>query len=326
MRRFPLFILSLLATAQPTLAETVTLSPTVLTEWKAVYGRIESRDRVPARARIGGTVTELAVSEGDMVTSGQTIATVVDDKLSFRLDANAAQRETVAAQLANAEKELDRGEALLKQGVTTVQRLDVLRTQVEVLRGQISSIDAEAEVIRQSQTEGKVLAPASGRILDVPVPQGAVVMPGEALATLSVGGTFLRLAIPERHAAMLVEGRTISIETADGPREGRLAKVYPLVENGRLIADVEVEGLSDRLVDARILVRLPLAERTALLVPQSALFSRSGLDFVQVETATGTKSRVVVPGGRADGGLVEILSGLQSGDLVVTDPAEVGHD
>ncbi len=112
-------------------------------------------------------------------------------------------------------------------------------------------------------------------------------MPGEALATLSVGGTFLRLAIPERHAAMLVEGRTISIETADGPREGRLAKVYPLVENGRLIADVEVEGLSDRLVDARILVRLPLAERTALLVPQSALFSHSGLDFVQVETATG---------------------------------------
>ena len=329
MNPTPLLLLSLGLFAQPLLAGTVEIRPVALTEWKAVYGRIESRDRVPARARIGGTVVELTVSEGDAVQAGQPIATVVDDKLTFRLNANAAQRESVAAQLANAEKELARGETLLGQGVTTVQRLDTLRTQVEVLRGQRAAIDAEAEVIRQSQTEGQVLAPASGRILDVPVSEGAVVMPGEALATLSVGGTFLRLAVPERHAPLLQEGAAIRIEGPDGPQEGRLVKLYPLVENGRVIADVEVDGLPDRLVDARILVRLPMGQRDALVIPASALISQAGLDFVQSETAAGTVTRAVVPGqrsGTGDTATVEILSGLSSGDRVVTDPAGAGHE
>ena len=38
------------------------LEPTMLTEWKAVYGRIEVRDRVPARARLGGTLTALNIT------------------------------------------------------------------------------------------------------------------------------------------------------------------------------------------------------------------------------------------------------------------------
>ena len=40
-------------------AETFTLEPTDVTEWKAVYARIEARDRIPARARLGGTLVEL---------------------------------------------------------------------------------------------------------------------------------------------------------------------------------------------------------------------------------------------------------------------------
>jgi hypothetical protein len=54
-----------------------------LPEWKAVYGRIEARDTVPARARIGGLLEELLVAEGDAVTAGQRIAVVRDDKIGF---------------------------------------------------------------------------------------------------------------------------------------------------------------------------------------------------------------------------------------------------
>ena len=291
------------------------LQPVAVTEWKSVYGRIEARDRIPARARLGGTLVALTVAEGDAVTAGQELGRIVDEKLALRLKAVQAQADALQAQLTNAQVELQRGEDLLARGVTTVQRLDALRTQVDVLAGQIAAVEAEKLVVEQQAAEGTVLAPVAGRVLQVPVAVGAVVMPGEAVALVGGGGTFLRLAVPERHATALEEGDTIGIETPAGQAQGRLARIYPLIENGRVVADVEVQGLSDRFVDARVLVRLPVGERAALLVPETALQTRSGLDFV----ATTTGLRAVVPGQRhtVDGvAMVEILSGLQAGDVL----------
>ncbi|WP_395541751.1 efflux RND transporter periplasmic adaptor subunit [Neotabrizicola sp. sgz301269] len=336
MRATTAFLCLLLAAAAPlaSQAETLRLSLQPVTDWKAVFGRVEARDRLPARARLGGTLVELTVSEGDIVTAGQVLGQIEDQKLTFQLSALRAQTEALQAQLANAETELKRGEELLARGVTTAQHLDALRTQVDVLKGQIAALDAQAQVITQQEAEGAVLAPAAGRVLDVPVAQGAVIQPGEEVALLGGGGIFLRLSIPERHADALHEGDAIRIETTAGTAEGRLEKVYPLIENGRVLADVAVHGLPDRFFDARVLVRLPLARRETLLVPETALVARAGLDFVAVQDGETTTFRAVVPGERHEdkGAIqVEILSGLQPGDLIVTDPASlpvavVGHD
>ena len=302
-------------------AETLTLAPVPVKEWKAVYGRVETRDRIPARARLGGTLVSLTVTEGDVVTAGQVLATVVDAKIGFELSAVDAQLEGLAAELANAKTELARGEDLLARGVTTAQRLDALRTQVDVLSGQIAATTAQRKVLEQQSAEGDVLAPVAGRVLDVPVAAGAVVMPGEAVATLGGGGYFLRLAVPERHAAFLRQGDDIRIETASGPTTGILARIYPLIENGRVIADVEVSGLSEAFVDARVMVRLPVDERQALLVPATAVVTRSGLDFVTVQAADAPIERTVVLGQphEIDGTtMIEIVAGLSAGDVVVT--------
>jgi RND family efflux transporter MFP subunit len=310
-------LIACLLGAVPAHADSVTLAPVTLTEWKAVYGRVEARDRIPARARLGGTLVSLNVAEGDMVAQGDVLAEIVDEKLGFQQAALEAQGRALAAQLANAQAELTRGEELLAQGVTTAQRLDALRTQVDVVTGQIAALEAQGQVLAQQAAEGAVLAPVAGRVLDVPVAQGAVVMPGEAVAQIGGGGIFLRLAVPERHAADLTEGDAIQIEGEDGVAEGRLVKVYPLIENGRVVADVEVAGLSDRFVDARVLVRLPVGERAALLVPEAALVTRGGVDFVGLE---GAGLRAVVPGERVtrDGvAMVEVLTGLRAGDVVM---------
>lgn len=305
-------------------AETITLAPVQLTDWKAVFGRIEARDRLPARARLGGTLVELAVKEGDEVKAGAVLGRIVDEKLAFQLSAIDARKTALEAQLSNAEAELKRGEDLLSRGVTTVQRLDALRTQVDVLKGQIEAVTAERQVVQQQSDEGAVLAPADGRVLDVPVAMGAVVMPGEVVAVLGGGGIFLRLAVPERHAAALSEGDMLPIEGPEGETQGKLERVYPLIENGRVVADVAVQGLSDRFVDARVLVRLPMGTREALAVPQGALITRGGVDFVAVETAGGLMLRTVIPGEahQINGVvLVETLSGLQPGDKVRSDGA-----
>jgi len=313
-------ILTVFALLWPMAVQAEGLTPSAVTEWKSVYGRIEARDRVPARARLGGTLVELAVSEGDTVSAGQVLGMIVDEKLALQLRAIEAQSASLAAQLENARTELARGEELLARGVTTVQRMDALRTQVDVLEGQIAAIAAERQVVEQQVAEGAVLAPVAGRVLDVPVSKGAVVMPGEAVASIGGGGFFLRLAVPERHAMALDEGDEIRIITPNGEAKGSLVRLYPLIENGRVVADVEVPNLPDRFVDARVLVRLPVGERQALLVPEAALISRQGLDFVATEAGL----RSVVPGQRheMDGAvMVEILSGLQTGD-VLTGAAE----
>lgn len=292
------------------------LEPVMITEWKSVYGRIEARDRIPARARIGGTLVRLSVTEGDAVAAGQDLAQIVDEKLDFQLRAIDGQLQALESQLSNAKTELERGQELLARGVTTAQRLDALRTQVDVLTNQIASTMAERRLVEQQAAEGTILAPAAGRILDVPVTEGAVILPGEPVAVIGGGGFFLRLAVPERHATRLSEGDRIEIE-AGSATEGRLARIYPQIENGRVIADVEVEGLPDAFVDARVLVRLPVDERPALMVPEAAVRSLSGLDFVTIEKDGAQIERAVVTGTHRDG-MIEVLTGLDAGDRVVT--------
>lgn len=315
-----LLIAGLLAAGSAS-AEMITLTPTPVTEWKAVYGRVEAKENIPARARIGGLVVELTVSEGDLVTAGQQIAMIRDDKIAFQIAALDAQIEALNAQLVTAETELERGQALVERGVATVQRLDQLRTQVDVVRGQIASTEAGRAVVVQQGAEGAVLAPGAGRVLTVPVTRGAVIMGGEPVATIGGGGFFLRLAVPERHALALREGAEIRITTSGAEATGQIAKIYPQIENGRVIADVEVPALDTAFVNARLLVELPVGERLALVVPAAAVSTRSGIDFVTVAEGEAAIERAVVLGEAItrDGvDFVEVLTGLQSGDVVVT--------
>ncbi|MEZ5870236.1 MAG: efflux RND transporter periplasmic adaptor subunit [Nitratireductor sp.] len=317
-----LIALATLISATTARAETLEMKNRTVTEWKAVYGRVEARDMVPARARIGGVVVELLVSEGDEVKSGQKIATVRDDKLAFQIAAIDAQLQALSSQLETAEADLKRGNDLVGKGVMTRQRVDQLQTQVDVVRGQMAATQAQRAVVVQQGTEGEVLAPADGRVLKVPVTRGAVIMGGEPVATIGGGGVYLRLAIPERHAASLRQEASIRISGASGTETGRLAKIYPQIENGRVIADVEVDGLDTSYVDARLLVEVPVGERKALFVPRSAVSSRSGLDFVKIETDAGESERVVIIGEPAQiEGIeeIEVLSGLNPGDKVVTE-------
>lgn len=318
--RLALIAAAFAATAPAFAAETLVLAPRSVTEWKAVYGRVEARDLVPARARIGGTVAELRVGEGDEVEAGERIAVVRDDKITFQIAAIDAQLRALRAQLARAEAELERGRSLVERGVTTAQRLEQLATDVDVTLNQIAATEAQRSVIVQQGEEGEVLAPASGKVLAVPVTRGAVVMAGESVATIGGGGFFLRLAIPERHSADLRQGAAIRIATAGAETTGQLVKIYPQIENGRVIADVEVESLEQTFVDARVLVEVPVGTRDALVVPQAAVATRSGLGFVRVVAGGREIERAVVPGEAIVGDgepHVEILTGLLPGETVI---------
>jgi RND family efflux transporter MFP subunit len=221
-------------------------------EMKAVYGQIQPRNSVLARARLGGTLVRLDVTEGDIVKAGDVIAEVKDDKIDFQIKAVDAQLQGLNASLRDAEVELDRADRLVRSGAASTQRLDQLKTQLDVITNQVRQAEAQRSVLVQQASEGAVIAPSDGRVISVPVTRDAVVMAGETVATIAGGGFFLRLAIPERHAQDLSQGAPIKIETGGETLEGELVKIYPQIEGGRVTADVEVDGLDTDFVAARV--------------------------------------------------------------------------
>lgn len=315
-----LVFVSLLAATGPALAAEMMLTPVEVTETKALFGQIESRFVVPARSRIGGTVTALDVSEGDTVEAGQVIARIVDEKLDLQLAAADARLAAAKSELENAQTELTRSEALLDRGATTTQAVDRIRTSLTVARNAVAELESGRAVILQQMAEGDVIAPSAGRVLSIPTRLGEVVMAGEAVAAIAGGNVFLRLAIPERHAEGLIVGAAVAIGDDAAPRKGKVEKIYPLIENGRVTVDVAVEGLPDTFIGQRVLVRVQIGTRLTLAIPEAAVQRSAGLDLVNVVAGDVTRSVSVVPGAiviTAKGPLVEILSGLRSGDMVI---------
>ncbi|WP_234188274.1 efflux RND transporter periplasmic adaptor subunit [Shinella sp. NM-101] len=302
---------------------------TTVPDMKAVFGQVESRIVVPARVRIGGTVRALRVSQGDEVKEGDTIAVIVDDKLALQLDAAQARIDALGSQLDNARLQLDRSQQLRASGSGTQANLDQAKMQLEVAVNQVAAARAERTVIEQSTREGTVVAPASGRVLTVPVTPGSVVLPGEEIARIAPGPYYLRLSLPERHAAEIVEGADVVVgargltQAADRSapaHRGRIVKVYPEIVDGRVIADVEVAGIGDYFVNERTLVSIPVGRRSVLAVPPEAVRTLHGIDYVRLADASGEADVAVIPGERfEDGGepRIEILTGLHDGDRIV---------
>ncbi|GAB4540357.1 MAG: efflux RND transporter periplasmic adaptor subunit [Roseibium sp.] len=305
------------------IARTITVPET-----KAVFAEVKSRTVVPARARIGGTIKAVHVREGDEVSAGEVIAEVVDEKIALELEAAHARIEALRSQLDNARTELERVEQLVERGSAAQSRLDQARTQFDVVTNQTVAAESEMSVIRQRASEGEVLAPNAGRVLTVPVTEGSVIMPGEAVARIASGRYFLRLSIPERHASQISAGAKVlvggrkgaSAAGSDTATSGSIVKVYPEISEGRVTADVEVDGLGDYFVNERTLVQVPVGERQVIAVPGEALSLRHGIDYVRIATPGGEQDVAVIPGGEiveGDAVLVEILSGLRDGDRVM---------
>jgi RND family efflux transporter MFP subunit len=313
--------------AQAALAEqTFVVAPKTVADEKAVFATVESANVVPARARIGGTVVELAVKEGDGVKQGQILATVGDEKLALQMKSVDAQIAGLESQVAQAQTDLDRGEDLFSRGTIPKTRLDEARTAFNVASNALKSRTAERSVIQQQVTEGRVLAPTSGRVLKVPVTSGTVILAGEAVASVAEQNFVLRLRVPERHAQFLKAGDPVRIDGEEigksGAQFGTIRLVYPQIADGRVIADAVVAGLGDYFVGERIRVWVSAGERTSFIVPGSFVATRFGIDYVRI--GKDTKSAVDVPVQRGRNlprpdmpDALEILSGLKTGDVLV---------
>ena len=274
----------------------LTVEVKAIPDEKAVFATVESANVVAARVRTGGTIADLKVKQGDRVEEGQVIAVVGDQKLGLQIQAQSAQTQAAQAQVEQARRELERGEQLIKEGFATKARLDQLHASYDVAVNTLKSMTAQQSVAQEQQTQGKVLAPTSGRILTVPVTAGTVVMPGDTIATLAEQNYVLRLNVPERHANLIKSGDAVRVDGS--PELGTIKLVYPKVENGRVQADATVKGLGDYFVGERVRVWISAGERKAIVIPSDFLITRNGIDYALVKSAVGETLDVPVQRGQ----------------------------
>jgi RND family efflux transporter MFP subunit len=306
-------------------AETLTVSSRQVADEKAVFATVESVSVVPARGRIGGTIAQLNVREGDSVTRGQPIATIGDEKIVLQLKSLDAQIEALQAQANQAQIDFTRTEGLVERGTLPRVKLDETRTTLNVAENSLRAKTAERAVVNQQLSEGQVLAPDDGRVLKKLVTVGSVVLPGDPIVTVAQQNFKLRLRVPERHALFLKAGDKVRVDGAEFGEQGAISGVidlvYPQIEEGRVVADAIVSGLGQYFVGDRLRVWISGGTRSAFVIPARYVTTRFGIDYVQLRQGDSTVS-VPVQRGRElpttdlpDG--LEILSGLRAGDQLV---------
>jgi multidrug efflux system membrane fusion protein len=288
---------------------------------KAVIATVEPVHELIARARIGGTLTTLKAKEGDRVAAGDRLALVADQKLLLQMQALDQRIDAQQAARNQARADFNRAQELRRTEVGTQAALEQARTRLDMAERTLQAMHADRDVIEQQSTEGAVLAPGAGRVLTVPVVEGSVVLAGETIATLAADNYILRLQLPERHARfmkagdmILIGGRGLQPQDEETLRRGRVALVYPQIDQGRVIADVEVEGLGDYFVGERTRVYVATGTRQALVVPEEYTYRRFGVSYVKLKDGTEVVVQVGLP---VEGG-IEILAGLHDGDQVRT--------
>ena len=176
---------------------------------------------------------------------------------------------------------------------------------------------AQQAASAEGGAQGRILAPTSGRVLKAEAPEGSVVTAGQSVATITAGPLLLRLEMPEAEGRALKVGQSLTVTGEHAARTGVVVQVYPAAEAGRIVADVEVAGLTSDRVGQAVVLQVPVGRRNALVVPRRFVASRFGIDFVRTVDRAGRVSEAPVQLGPAQGDGVEVLAGLAPGDIVL---------
>ena len=308
----------------PVEGERLVVTEALIDAVKPASAVVASRDLAEARARIPGTLVRLDVREGDMVARGQVIGVVVDDRVGMETAAFAAQVAAAEAEAARVHADLSRVQILFDRGFYAQARLDQARAAAQAADAQVRAARAQRSASAETGAQGRILAPAAGRVLTADVPVGSVVAGGQSVATITAGPLVLRLELPEAQGRDLRVGQTVAItgDELPGVDSGVIAQVYPAAAAGRVTADIAVQGLAGDRVGQRVVVQVPVGRRPALVLPRRFVATRYGIDFVRTVDGAGRVSEAPVQlAGPVAGDRVEVMSGLDVGDVVLAPEA-----
>src|SRR5687768_3600397 len=275
-----------------------------------VPGTILANETTEIHPEISGRVVQLNVREGAFVGKGAMLAKLYDGDLQ-------AQLRKLDVQLRIAEQTEARQEQLLKiQGISQ-QEYDLSLLQVNNLR-------ADKDIVREAVRKTEVRAPFGGKLGLRNISQGAYVTPATVITTISqVSQLKIQFNVPEKYGSQLTKGQAINF-TIDGSPKTFTANIIAtevmMDENTRSLAIRALVKNSDPAlipgVFAKVRILLGRNEE-AILIPTIVVQPQGRKKLVYVYKG-GKSIAVDITTGIRDSSHVQVLTGLNVGDTVIT--------
>ena len=278
-----------------------------------VVGTVASEVRVNLSARISAVVREIFVSAGSPVKKDQVLVILDDREIQEQVTA-------AEAQFRQAEAEYNRSRQLFDNKATTQQALTAAESM-------FTSARAQWERSKVMLTYSRIVSPMDGVVTDRRVEPGDLANPGQPLlAIYDTTRMQLEAPVPVRLLDKLPVGREVEIalDRATGVCHGVVSRIVSEIDplsRTQLVKVSIAPTAVDLLPGAFGRLWVEDDPREAILVPASAIYRVGQLEFVQVLKDNRAIRRAVRTAPSA-GGLVEALSGLEAGDVVLANPVK----
>lgn len=304
-------------------------------------GSVEAREKVLVNAEPGGRIVALYFREQDLVKKGQVLARLDDVELSSQLSQTQAGLKLAAANLANAEVNLQRTRRLFEKEFAARAEVEAAQMQIDFYRTQVEERKTTLQLLRSKLERTSILAPISGRITRKFIEEGGVISglskgPGE-----DARGRFEPVAIaeiadlepPEFHVDVdqMDIGKIsiglradIALDAFPGRKFAGTVKEIALASAERLGGRVQY-GVKVKIEQPDVPLRLGMTgtvdfilarKEGVLILPASVILQRGEEGFVFVVDKNRVHLRRITTGLRNEE-VVEVVSGLKAGEQVV---------
>jgi RND family efflux transporter MFP subunit len=317
------------AETEPPIAVTVTAARTRTVPISFTYtGTIIAPQDAALQARVTGNVTERPFEPGGHVKKGQVLFRIDPRPFQVALAQAKAQEAQAKAQLQFAQAEVSRTDTLADKGYASEQRLQQLQSNAAS-----ASAQAEAAIARQNLNldYAVVNAPFDGRASLSIINPGDLVIENqtELVSVVQLDPIDVQMALASEDSEAVREAMQngpVTVEVLDeAGKPVRDAKVYQLdnrfdPRTARRLVRALLPNTDERFLPGQFVrARVKTGTEEKLLVPTVALSARLAQQIVYVVDDAGVVRQKPVTTGDSFGDETAILTGLKTGERVVTD-------
>lgn len=244
------------------------------------------------------------------------------------LNAYTSAQTTEKNALSDAQDRVTAREAELALKRASARRADVDGALAEVITAQAGLEEAQAALERTV-----LRAPADGTITAVDIKLGQVAQAlSQAMVLQDISNLYLEAEVGESNISLLSTGLPVTISfdafSNSSPLYSTVSSIDPAATVSNNIVSYKLKSLITPTDEKQIkpgmtatIVVTALQKNNALVVPRRVIQEENGETFVQKSVQTGRKEEIIRQnvelGIRADGDLVEIVSGLSENDRVL---------